>query len=106
MIGMARAGNDLLVDFDGDATERKLESLQQIGDGGRRLDLAPLAVNKNANALIHAQMLLTKITVPRLPGAEGPHGSGLRGANGRGGFHPGKGEGDGITAIRIHDIAQ
>ena len=55
MVGMARAGHNLLVDFDGNGAERKLESSQQVGNGGRRLNFEPLTVYKNANALIHAQ---------------------------------------------------
>src|SRR5215471_599226 len=103
---MPRTRNDLLVDFDGDAAERKLECLQEIGYGGRCGDLAPLTVNKNANALNHAQILLTQVAVPRLPWTERPHGSRLDRANGRGRFDPRERKGNRIAAICIDDVAQ
>src|SRR5262249_6947720 len=90
MLGVARAGNNLLVDFDGDTAEWKLQPFQKISDSRWRAQLASLAVHKHANALVHAQLLLTQVTVSSLPRAEGPHRGGLGSTNGRGGFDPGE----------------
>src|SRR5262245_58748961 len=106
MVGMKRAGNDLLVDFDGYAAEWNFKPREQIGNSRRRAQLAPLAVHKDANALIHAQKLLTQVAVSGLPWAKWPHGRGLGGTNGRGSFDPRESEGDCVAAMCVDDIAQ